>query len=177
MYLAYIEDIETKKSFIAQLYVISKIYNNYFTLQDYYYFNRDDMDSVLSFNIRKSIIEISNLDEYLMSELLSFIDELEEYISKVVNDNNYDFKESIVVKKVWKRYSNSLENIEDNIIKKIIYFELLTITASMDKKFNSYFKYLRNKLGISDIIYKEIDNLVHANASVYKSIRDLVEIG
>ena len=107
MYLAYIEDIETKKSFIAQLYVISKIYNNYFTLQDYDYFNRDDMDSVLSFNIRKSIIEISNLDEYLMSELLSFIDELEEYISKVVNDNNYDFKESIVVKKVWKRYSNS----------------------------------------------------------------------
>ena len=54
MYLAYIEDIEIKKAFITQLYVISKIYNNYFTLQDYDYFNRDDIDSVLSFNIKKS---------------------------------------------------------------------------------------------------------------------------
>ncbi|OEJ14665.1 hypothetical protein BFL38_07425 [Brachyspira hampsonii] len=177
MYLNYIEDAEIKKSFIAQLYVISKIYNNYFTLQDYDYFNRDDIDSVLSFNIKKSIAEISNLNEYAISELLSFISELEEYISEIVRDNDYDFKEKIVVKKVWKRYSRYLEDIDDNIVKKIIYFELLTITTSTDKKFNSYFKYLRNKLGISDMISKEIDNLVYANASVYKSIRDLVEIG
>ena len=177
MYLAYIEDIEIKKAFITQLYVISKIYNNYFTLQDYDYFNRDDIDSVLSFNIKKSITEISNINEYLMSDLFSFIDELEEYISEIVRDNDYNFKEKIVVKKVWSRYSKCLEDIDDNIVKKIIYFELLTITTSTDKKFNAYFKYLKNKLGISDIVVKEIDNLVYANASVYKSIRDLVEIG
>ncbi|MBW5379108.1 hypothetical protein, partial [Brachyspira hampsonii] len=140
-------------------------------------FNGDDIDSVLSFNIKKSIAEISNLNDYYISELLSFIDELEEYISEVVRDNDYDFKERIVVKKVWKRYSRYLEDIDDNVVKKIIYFELLTITASTDNKFNSYFKYLRNKLGIIDMISKEIDNLVYANASVYKSIRDLVEIG
>lgn len=177
MYLSYIENIEIKKSFIAQLYVISKIYNNYFTLQDYDYYNKDDIDSVLSFNIKKSIAEISNLNEYEISELLSFISELEEYISEIVRNNDYDFKEKIVVKKVWSRYSQCLENINDNILKKIIYFELLTLTTSTDKKFNSYFKYLKNKLGISDIVGKEIDNLVYANTSVYKSIRDLVEIG
>lgn len=177
MYLSYIENIEIKKSFIAQLYVISKIYNNYFTLQDYDYYNKDDIDSVLSFNIKKSIAEISNLNEYAISELFSFISELEEYISEIVSNNDYDFKERIVVKKVWSRYSRYLEDIDDNVVKKIIYFELLTLTTSTDKKFNSYFKYLKNKLGISDVVGKEIDNLVYANASVYKSIRDLVEIG
>lgn len=177
MYLTYIEDFEVKKAFIAQLYVISKIYNNYFTLQDYDYFDRDNIDSVLSFNIQKSIVEISNLDEYIVSELFSFVNELEEYISEIVNDNDYTFKESIVVKKVWNSHSKCLEELDDNVIKKIIYFELLTITTSTDKKFNAYFKYIKNKLGISDTISKEIDNLVYANASIYKSIRDLVELG
>lgn len=177
MYLSYIKDVEIKKAFIAQLYVISKIYNNYFTLQDDDYYNKYDMDSVLSFNIKKSISEISNSNEYAMSELFSFINELEEYISEIVSDNDYDFKEKIVVKKVWVRYSKCLEDIEDNVVKKIIYFELLTITTSIDKKFNTYLKYIKNKLGISDIVINEIDNLVYANASVYKSIRDIVEIG
>lgn len=177
MYLSYIKDVEIKKAFIAQLYVISKIYNKYFTLQYDDYYNRYDMDSVLSFNIKKSISEISNSNEYAMSELFSFINELEEYISEIVSDNDYDFKEKIVVKKVWARYSKYLEDIEDNVVKKIIYFELLTITTSIDKKFNAYLKYIKNKLGISDIVINEIDNLVYANASVYKSIRDLVEIG
>lgn len=177
MYLACIEDNEIKKAFIAQLYVISKIYDNYLTLQNYNYFNKDDISSVLSFNIKKSIAEISNLDEYFISVLFSFVDELEEYISEVVSNNDYNFQESLVVRRVWKKYSKSLEEIEDNAVKKIIYFELLTITTFTDQKFNSYFKYLKNKLGISDIVCKEIDNLVYANASVYKSIRDIVEIG
>ena len=140
-------------------------------------FNKDDISSVLSFNIKKSIAEISNLDEYFISVLFSFVDELEEYISEVVSNNDYNFQESLVVRRVWKKYSKSLEEIEDNAVKKIIYFELLTITTFTDQKFNSYFKYLKNKLGISDIVCKEIDNLVYANASVYKSIRDIVEIG
>lgn len=78
--------------------------------------------------------------------------------------------------KVWQKYSKHIEN-EEVKIKKSIYFELYAFAINLDINLDFYFKLMKNKLNLSENIYKEIENIIQCNASIYKSISDIINIG
>ena len=78
--------------------------------------------------------------------------------------------------KIWQKYSKHIEN-EEIKIKKSIYFELYAFVITLDVNLDFYFKLIKNKLNLSENIYKEIENIIQCNASIYKSISDIINIG
>lgn len=186
MYLENIKDIETKKGFIAQILMISRIYNKtkgYIGIFDNLFglfgFGNGNICSIF---LKKSINELSNNDkdiEYELNEISISLDNYIEHIintdNEIVNLNNEDITINMI-EKVWQKYSKNIENAEISV-KKMIYFELYGFAVSLDINLDSYFKLLKNKLNMNKNIYKEIENIIQRNASIYKSISDIINIG
>lgn len=205
MYLENIKDIETKKSFVAQILMIYQIHKakyGYSSLNSFFSFRDKDICSVF---LKKSVNELSNNDKEMEYELNEIQESFDNYIHHINNTNNeIDFqkyyqlgllvkipyerteedkrkeKEYVkmldMIEKIWQKYSKHIENVEVKI-KKIIYFELYTFAISLDINLDFYFKFIKIKLNMSENIYKEIENIIQCNVSIYKSISDIINIG
>lgn len=114
------------------------------------------------------------INSFVPSNIMKGVNDFIEETNKTNEEKHSDMLN--MFEKIWQKYSKHIEN-EEIKIKKSIYFELYAFVITLDVNLDFYFKLIKNKLNLSENIYKEIENIIQCNASIYKSISDIINIG
>lgn len=123
----------------------------------------------------KNINQVNSLlNSFVPSNIMKGVNDFIEETNKTNEEKHSDMLN--MFEKIWQKYSKHIEN-EEIKIKKSIYFELYAFVITLDVNLDFYFKLIKNKLNLSENIYKEIENIIQCNASIYKSISDIINIG
>lgn len=187
---------------ISKLYDKIKNRGDYSSIYSFFPFRYDNICTAF---IKGTINELSNNDKEVEYELNEIQESFNNYIQHIKEANNeidlqkyyqlgllvkipYERSEEDkkrereyiekldMFEKVWQKYSKHIGN-EEIKIKKSIYFELYAFAITLDVNLDFYFKLIKNKLNLSENTYKEIENIIQCNASIYKSISDIINIG
>ena len=123
----------------------------------------------------KNINQVNSfVNSFVPNNIIKGVNDFIEETNKTSEEKYSDMLN--ISEKVWQKYSKHIEN-EEIKIKKTIYFELYAFAITLDVNLDFYFKLIKNKLNLSENISKEIENIIQCNASIYKSISDIINIG
>lgn len=123
----------------------------------------------------KNINQVNSfINSFVPNNIMKGVNDFIEETNKTNEEKYSDMLN--MFEKIWQKYSKHIEN-EEIKIKKSIYFELYAFAISLGINLDFYFKLIKNKLNLSENIYKEIENIIQCNASIYKSISDIINIG